>query len=514
MQKSMANLQSLRKFWANNSNSLTGLVVLALIVLLATTVWFQGSSPQPGSVDVLQADLSRTEQNQIRLTLARENLNEFGFENNRLMVPLSLQSKYLQVLLDAGTLPETLRGPDQELPAVNPFLSRSQQEFVQQNYRQQKLRSLLVQLPFIEDARVQLDVQQAASAFAAQNTSCVVSVWPKGKLILEHQQLATIHQNVLAAIAGIAAERIVINDLNSGSAWDYAQLKSFDPGNCSEQIDNLRLQRQTEHELQDSLAAWPGVGFAVDVSPGCANMLKQVSAVTILPPPAADTNPQIVSPGSNSRAKVPVILPSGSSNNAAIQATVFNGTERRFDSGLIRIWLTVDDQAIGNFLRRERDKSSGETWWGGESKPLPDSVAVRERIKQQLESQVRKQLAQSRHAASQEHEILVEFASALPGQAGLAGDRSNSWTSPNQGVLWALLPGLALCVLVVVSMSRRKGNSHPEPELSNTGKPDVWLDESAEAANRQQIREKIDELIENNPEAAARVIQSWIREAA
>ena len=499
----MANLQSLRKLWSGHSNTLTGLVALAVLAMVASTIWFQGAGKRPDVVDVLQVDLSRSEQNQIRLTLARESLNEFRFENNRLLVPLPQQSSYLLALTDAGALPDSLRGADQELPTINPFLSRGQQELVQQNYRQQQLRSVLVQLPFVEDARVQLDVQQGSSAFSEPDMRCVVSVWPRGKLFLEHQQLSTIHQNILAAIAGIEPDKIVINDLNSGFAWDSTRLKTQEPGSCVVQIERMRMVRQMEHDLEHSLTAWPGVGFAVEICPGCAIGLAQLDGRPLESLVSADTTPEI-GPGTNSTAKVP----------AMIQPSFPMAPKKLEISDRVKVRLTVDNQAIDEFLQQARGKPAAADLWSNERKELADSVAVRERMKQELESLVRKQLAQSGQSADLENDIAIEFASALPVQGGLAGERRNFWSAANQGMLWAILPGLALCVLVVFSMSRRRGTIAVSPLAAQSEKPDVWLDDSNEVVNRQQIRQKIDELIENNPEAAARVIQSWIRDAA
>lgn len=484
------------------------LACLAAVVATAAGIaWSQRPTAQPDRlVDLLETRLSPAEAAQVRLALVQKGIEGFRIDEGRLMVPIAEQAACLQTLVEANALPEALLDAGAEdLPAINPFQSQSHQQLVQQQHRARQIRRLLCELPFVSEATVQLDCQPAASMYAAPDLRCVASIRPHGCLVLNADELATIRENLLAAIAGVEAGRIVINDLNSGVAWNAAKLPATSTPTVA--LEQLQRVRHCEHRLGLALAAWPGIDCRVVESVAANRSTPLVSAGAAASPkdPAGDSSSG-VSPGANSRIRVPVILPGharellGENRKAQLASAQVRQTP-------LAIELTVTEEGIDHYL--EKHAGPGERL----NRELPgvSSEAERAGLKKELLESLDKSWRQS----GDEPLPVVEVRFATPAANPLAAvsPQPVGWNGWRAGTVWALGSGLVLCGLLTVTMRRRRLKATCL-ESESAARPDVWFDNSSDTANRDRIRRQIDDLIDRNPEAAAKVIQTWIRDAA
>ncbi len=529
MQSTKTFGQQLLTCWSRTRAAVRALV--ALVVLVATgaicclPLWQKGTA----QADLFETALGRNEISRIRIALTRENLNGFAFCDGHLMVPAGAQSSYLQAITDAGALPAALSCAEEVPPEVSPFMNRAQQEQVHLQHRRQQLRRLMVEMPFVADASVQLDVQPGPSAFSLPDMRCVVSVQPVDQLFLDPQQLQTIHQNVVAAIAGIQPQNIVINDRNSGLAWNLPKIQQSLAGEQLGEVDPVRARRQIEHDLQTALADWPGIEIVVNAGEPPAQVFSAAPVVPVLPRPIQ--RPETVPPttvlkaGANSSARIPAELPVAPMGTApaesACHGPAASGPAVHPATSLMNVRLNVNHEGIDHFAGKNAVATSDSRWWPTAPATRADSVALRDQLREQLLDRVTQVLERHSTGMAPVGPVAVHFCHppiAPEKVLSAAGD----WQFGNgQGTLLAVISGLALCVLVVVSMKRRRpagGKPIAVADSSETKEldefPKDWPDDSAAGLDRERVKEQIASLIDKNPEAAARVIQSWIRDAA
>ncbi len=501
--------RSMRASWSGLTTAAKFACLAAAIAAVAGIAWMQRLPTEPDRlVDLLETGLSPAEAAQVRLVLVQHGRAGFQIEQGRLLVPAGEQAACLQALVEANALPESLLDADAEdLPSINPFLSQSQQLLVQQQHRARQLRRLLAGLPFVCEATVQLDSQPAASMYSSPDLRCVASIRPHGRLVLDASELRTIRENLLAAIAGIEAGRIVINDLNSGTAWNGAELpESAAPAIALEQLQRVR---QCEHQVGLVLANWPGVKCRVIESAAATGPMPLASAGSSAPPREAASNSAArVVPGSNSRARIPALL----ANHAREQLQ----TNRKIrpvpapepgDPLAVELWVSAE--GINHYLAAQSPSAGSDPV--KHSLTAGNTEAVRAGIRKKLREAIESswQLASAGPLPS----LDVRFSTPAENPIPVGSLYRASWNGWRAGTVWALGSGLVLCGLLTVTMRRRRQKPAAiEPE--NAQRPDVWFDNSSDTANRDRIRRQIDDLIDRNPEAAAKVIQTWIRDAA
>jgi hypothetical protein len=499
----------MRESWSGMNTAAKCVCLAVGIAAVAGIAWMQRLPTKPDRlVDLLEIVLSPAEAAQIRLVLVQNGRAGFQIEQGRLLVPAGEQAACLQALVEANALPEALLDADAEaLPSINPFLSQSHQQLVQQQHRARQVRRLLAGLPFVCEATVQLDSQPTASMYTGPDLRCVASIRPHGRLVLDASELRTIKENLLAAIAGLDAGRIVINDLNSGVAWNGAELPvSATPAIALEQLQRIR---QCEHQVGLVLAGWPGVSCRVVESAAATTPMPLASAGDGAPPPEAASNSAArVAPGSNSRVRIPVLLPHQTREQLQQGRNALPASASGRGNSLA-VELTVTPEAIDHYLALHSRGESGDR--ATHSLTAGNTEAVRAGIRKELLDMIGKswQLANAGPLPS----LDVRF-SAPPEVPVPAGPTNRaSWNGWRAGTVWALGSGLVLCGLLTVTMRRRRLKPAAiEPESAQ--RPDVWFDNSGDSANRDRIRRQIDDLIDRNPEAAAKVIQTWIRDAA
>lgn len=488
--------------------------ILAIAVLVTATaaalLWRQ---PSPGAmVDLLDVPVDQWLARRIRLALVERGIGTCQVSGSHVLVPADQQTACLQALRDSGVLPRGLLASGETgLPTANPFLPRSLQELSQQQFRERQLRQLLDSLPFVAESMVQIDSRPARSAFDPPDLRCVVSIRPHGRLVLDGQQLGVVLRNVETALAGIDPDQIVINDLNAGLAWDRRSLQ--DPQLLASRIGSLRMVRQCEHCLEAALCDWTGVTLAVQAGCLAAGPAGCPPAMTALPEGTAGS---CLAAGSNQPVRVPAILPNQTS--PAEQAVSPAGTAGRTTPAAPlppppEIRLTVSREALHRYLARPRGSVLAPAGGGAAAGMAPDSPENRERMRDELTGIVRQCLAEVTRETGCQPEIRVEFPvgmeSGLPASA--PASMAHWWTHAHGTASAAVAGSLLLGLLLVSTFRRRDRTAEPAPAPPS---PEVWFDNSVDGTRRDQIRREINDLLDRNPDAAARVIQTWIRDAA
>ena len=247
---------------------LLGLVVGVLILAqygnrpsnVRTTGLFTGST------------LRRSDIHRMEIAFGAAGLDDFEIRGNEVYVPRNLRSQYLKALETHNALPAELKMADDDGPAMNPFMTHSQQKVIAASEKKKQIRQMISQLPFVDQVWLELDSEETNSAFSAPRQSALVSVQPENAVALTAQQVETVRQMVDAALASIDREHIVIADMNVGRAYraDETAGKSPEPESPFSQANfsvarTHNLQLQTETRVRQALADYPMVTANVQV---------------------------------------------------------------------------------------------------------------------------------------------------------------------------------------------------------------------------------------------------------
>jgi hypothetical protein len=164
----------------------------------------------------------------MQFALGKAGLSEFKVENGALMVPQRAHGAYLHAVAENDAIPDHLRDEDDALPAINPFMTRSQQRLITENEKKRQIRDMVTRLPFVEQAWFEMDTAEGGSAFEPARQSAVISIRPPAGTLLDAYQVATLRQMIGGAMAGIDPKDIVVIDVSAGYAHqDQASTPQF-----------------------------------------------------------------------------------------------------------------------------------------------------------------------------------------------------------------------------------------------------------------------------------------------
>jgi len=187
---------------------MVGVLLLALIAVLQVlrNKQMQPLIPLVESPHVCDADVQR-----MNLALGRAGISGAKIENGSLLVPQNKKEACLKAIAEFDAVPEFLREDEEDLPSLSPFLSRSQQQRIAQSEKKREVRDMVKRLPFVSQA-------WSDSMFSATQKSAVISIQPAGELPLDVQQVLTVREMIAGAIAGLVPADVVVIDVAEGYA--------------------------------------------------------------------------------------------------------------------------------------------------------------------------------------------------------------------------------------------------------------------------------------------------------
>lgn len=502
-------------------------LTIAVLILVTIVLIQVGKLDREESMCDLLANyqLRAVDLHKMQIALSKSGLNEFEVEGNRVLVPKSLHSQYLQAVAEQGAIPQELRSEQKSKPVGNPFLSRSQQLSLQREARKQQVQEMVNRLPFVEQAWFEMDEPESHSSFRQSTKSAVVSIRPAPHCLLLDHHLDAVRQMISGAIADLPTEQVVVIDLNTGFAYRRS-------GQMSEarQIDRQRTafahQQMLETQIRNALAIYSDLGIRVQVEPrwdgqGSIGEARVQESVPTLPanPPAAKLA------GANGQ----VSLESEFSNAQSVDNSD-GANQSRNNDGLelcnCKTIVTID--VPYSTLNPPTPSTADENPGRASSHPLnnlptANSESARFNV---LKSEIHARLAPVFHQVStrspDSEEFSLEF--NLVGAPVHQAAQSN-WLQAQQLAQdhWPSLAVLVIGMILIglVTQSGRQMES-PEPQNLDDDRGDILafsenglsVEEEPDDAETAEAKMRLSRLIEGDPDSAARVIESWIRDAA
>lgn len=192
---------------------------LLLAVVMVSVGYLFNHQVTGGDAYLLEGQhFSQPELNAMEAAFGKAGLGNFEFETGRVRVPRGLKAKYMAALADAGAIPAHFGSYlDAALNKPSPFTSKAQQDAMLKNAKQRELAAIIGQMRGIETAAVFYDVEKKGGLKLESSVTASVSVKPVGTNPMPSNQVPNIRAMVASAIAGLKPEQVAVVDLNGPS---------------------------------------------------------------------------------------------------------------------------------------------------------------------------------------------------------------------------------------------------------------------------------------------------------
>jgi flagellar biosynthesis/type III secretory pathway M-ring protein FliF/YscJ len=205
--------------WFSKTSVRTLMVAAIVLAVLAVLHVNQVRNHAPMKELLQGCDLRNREIHRLQFAFGKAGLDDFEIKDGSVFVPEKSHAKYLAAAAEHDAIPRGIQADsDMQVESVNPFLSRVQQESIEHVRRVKQIQEMVVRLPFVDQAWFEMEQLKRRNAFDTSNQSAVVSVRPAPNACLADNRVATIKKMVAGAVADLSEENILVIDLQDGSA--------------------------------------------------------------------------------------------------------------------------------------------------------------------------------------------------------------------------------------------------------------------------------------------------------
>lgn len=468
-----------------------------------------------------QCKTSNTDLHRMQLALGQAGLSEFEVEDNRLMVPKAQHAKYLQAIAENNAIPIDLREKDETQTSVNPFLSRSQQLALQREQKKKQIREMVIRLPFVEQAWFEMDEASSRSAFKESKQAAVISIQPPENVALSDNHVDTVKRMIGGAVAGLELNEIVVIDLSAG----FAHQDSNDPS-ATQQTRFQRIafeqQRIYESRIRNALDDYPGVEVSVVVDVAAVMQADQVAVqqppVVTLPTTTVSADKDMSDAGANGFASIDEFTPKVIEPVPPTPISLVNHTApREVIEKSYSVAIDVPEHLVYSmFGAPTASKSAAKNQSDYKAALAKDSLTKFKQLETEIVQKVRPVLPKLKSAFSNDVPIVVNL---LRNKA--QAPQSLWWEQVKEFAIQNWPSAAVLCIgLILLSIVTRKPEPMPsvaeaspdnDQVVLSMAPPQVSINSETRPESLPEVQ--LSKLIEKDPNAAAKVIESWIRDA-
>ena len=465
----------------------------------------------------------------MQIAFGQEGLNDFEIKENAIWVPRARHSSYLAAANEHDAIPAELKltKDPSESDSGNPFLSRSQQEYRKHVRRKNQIREMVIRLPFVDQAWFEMDQAPRQNAFSTTRRSAVLSIRSTPDHPLRESHVDTIKQMVAGAVSDLPVENIVVIDLNDGFAHQKNTDQLTDKQRELHQIA-ANQKRFYENRAQELLQDLPGVKVRVNVAvnevvvESKPTVIAAAAPVVRLPSPIAGAN-GVVSIEVEPQQQAPTIVQASAETTIQLDKQLHVFVEVPTDT----VFATLGEPVHGakNVTARARQAS----------------IEHQTKMKfEQLKSTIVDRLLPLFPSDTGNGSSLVEKGNSLDfkllptvTQAKTAVDwmsRVRTFMETNWPSICVLSIGAILLTLVVRRSDQfqaPEGDRQIAAEYGTTSSVGSKLSVLRENETEQVASKKLSDvqfdpdaevqltkLIQEDPDSAAKIIETWIRDAA
>ena len=524
MDSSVSNHLITRWYSKNSVRLLTLASITVAILAMLHVSHQQANAPMQ---ELLQGcELKTPDLHRLQLAFGQSGLNDFKVKDGTVWVPRDQHSSYLTAATEHNAIPAEFK-LTKDLPvsdAGNPFLSRSQREYLKHLRQKNQVQEMIIRLPFVEQAWCEMDQTPRQNAFSNIDRSAVLSIRSTPECQLSVAHVDTIKQMVAAAITDLTIENVVVIDLNNG----FAHQDNIDQlSQKQRELHQITVNQKHFYEsrLQELLLDYPGVDIRVDVTVN--EVLVDVEPTTNTANTLNIKQPAVPSAGANGVVSIeteapelPVLV------SHEIQTIVELNKQ-------LHVFVDIPTEtvyaALGNPVEIKKHISARER---------QASIDQQTKAKfEQLKSTIADRLLPLFPSESTAGSLLTEQGNSVDFRlvpAIAQAKNTADWKSNAQALFesnWPSLGVLGIGALLLALVYRRSDQFRspanqqsitPEygPTDSGTSQQSVCCAHDAASENLPEIQSAPDaevqltKLIQEDPDSAAKIIETWIRDAA
>ncbi len=461
-------------------------------------------------------------------------LKGYEVRGTTIRVPRGQEPTFMAALADANALPPTFGA------ALNAALNAGgladaygpQRDRRMKVALQDTLSLIISSMPWVERAYVLYDIDAKPGGFKDKVITATACIKPAVGQQLDESRVSAIRYLIVGVVAGLKPENVAVSDLNNSRTW-YGNL---DDDATAGDHAFISLKRTYEQDLKakilNALCYIPGatVELSVAMEPAIAARAKQTGRAADAAP-QADRNPRRgeTSTGPKPAPNTATILshlwgPSAATNSVepSDAATETQNTVERPDFApgptLARVSVGVPSSY---FTKIWQQRNAAET-----SQPprVPDAAAF-DQIRIEESAKIQRHVAQllpsSESGAKAADLVAVTTFQDLPQQEPPAPGVEQAaldWLRQSWGML--CLFGLAVASLFVLRSMVRREPAAATPAAEKIELPDepAGLPSGVVPAPHARRfyapetspRDPLSALVQNDPDAAAGVLRSWI----
>lgn len=508
--------------WMAKTSVRVCIIAATVLVILAVLHVNRSQQNSPMRELLTGARLKNVDLQRMQLAFGQCGLSDFAIEDGKLLVPRHSHAQYLKAAADHDAVPDELTQSDAMVADVsNPFLSRTQQEKIDQTNKKTQIRNMIQRLPFVDQAWFEMDKSRDGSAFVAAKRSAVISIQTPAGTCLTDRHVATVKQMIGGAVADIAADQIVVIDLANGLAHQEGAIDQLTTKQRRLAQVAINQKRFYENRIRELLSDLPGLKVRVDVDVR-ESELPAIDQVTVIPrysPPRVQR--PLPTAGANG-----VIAIDDQSDPAELD-TMSSGTPALLVGHETRSTVELERQ-----LKISIDVPEATVYEVCGCPEIGDLKVVASAREASLEHQKQGKFEQLKS------QIAGRVESLLAGDDMADGDHSLRLTLIDSPVVavetpadwatkfrdfgtenWPSIAVLLIGVGLLTIVTRR-----PPPETDYVSGPQISRSQSSFADSSERVPEqpaddanaevRLAQMIQEDPDSAAKIIESWIRDAA
>lgn len=534
----------------------TGLLLVAVVVSLAYLFQFQGTGGDEfllGGRAFTQSELTA-----IEAAFAKASLGQSHVVGSQIRIPRGKKDLYMAALADGNALPaDFYKYFDEAIAAHNAFENSRSMEMRRWNAKQKELSLIIGRMSGIESATVQYDEETKRGLVPTKQKTAMVAIQSRSGQ-LEEDQVKAIRNVVASAYAGLDRRHITITDLSGATYGGAIGPDGMPEDESVYAAHKQRYEREFQRKIQLQLAYIPGVivGVNAELNP---EMQNNSTTLKFDPKPvnvsskesskeATNRSPQIAGrPGAASNGVVgntPVSLQQTAATGPESQTTESQSdiqnlpghdTILRQIAPLIpkKITASIDIPAsyFVSIWKRRNPSADGKT---AKEPEAAEVATIETETKKRIQETVRNLLPDFDKGTNPYPHVVVETYTDLPRAAvtpPALAETATSWLADNWQTLGVVGMGL-ISLLMLRSMVRSPGGvASPAPAATSGGaaQPRLAVTEQAPAEEEPEpmrvlkarfttsgpdLKSELQDIVKENPDAAAAILRSWIGEAA
>ncbi len=537
LNRSIAQLQDLFQSMTVGARITSALLLATVVISLGFL--FQGK--YVGGEEELLGGQSFTPNEYYRMLAAfsANNLPEPTTVGYSIRVPRGQKSAYMAALVQADALPKRFGDHiSKSLSSSGAFTTNWHQKEMKEAAILQELSSWFGMLPGVEQALVLFDEADRPGFGREKQRTATVSLKTLGGQRLPENLVQSIRSVMQGAFAGLKLENIQISD-EQGTYPTPGNEFGF-PGNGSYLYLTRNWQNSFERDIREALNYIPGVIVKAavtldtqqrrqelktnyDPDNTVAVQVKEESSSTNSQEPAPAGRPGVVAQQPNAPAALNNVQ--GPSNNAEESSSernsvVASGTVETEYTGHTPQEVSVSVSVPRNYFV---ELWRTQTQAAADAEPTPGDLATIENFETtKIKAAVNNLLPKVVGGADPLSRISVtQFAKVVqnPITGPTSFDKILSWLDVNWGTL-AMLGLVLISILMMRSLLRASPAAtsqeglFPDSLFATVG-PDEDVEEEDAAPLRRthtksDLRTELSELVQEDPDAAAAVLRSWI----